>query len=470
MNFSSLEFIFLFFPLFYAVYYLIPPRLRNAAIFIGSLIFYAVGTYKTPAFLIIIAVSTVINYALGLLIDFFPRRGRLFVTLGAIWNIGSLFLFKYAKPLFGGVAGLLSAMLRAEVSFDISSLVLPLGLSFFAFRAVAYLADVSSGECPAERSPLEFAVFMWMFPCMVAGPITSYRDMRDELHSRRYSADAFADGARSFIIGLALKALIANRLSACWSRVGGLGYDSISSPLAWIALISYTLYIYFDFYGYSLMAIGAGRMLGFTIPENFRNPYLSLTMSDFWRRWHITLGEWFKRYIYIPLGGSRFGTARTLLNLLAVWAFTGMWHGATLNFLLWGLLLFVIIAAEKFLYGKHLNDHPVAGHLYMAAVIPLSWTVFAITDTEKLGIFFTRLFPFLPHDDVFAVRGDFVEYGIKYGLYILIGVALITPFPKRLAAKLNKTIVGDIILTALLILSVIFLCQSAGDPFMYGNF
>ena len=185
MNFSSLEFIFLFFPLFYAVYYLIPPRLRNAAIFIGSLIFYAVGTYKTPAFLIIIAVSTVINYALGLLIDFFPRRGRLFVTLGAIWNIGSLFLFKYAKPLFGGIAGLLSAILRAEVSFDISSLVLPLGLSFFAFRAVAYLADVSSGECPAERSPLEFAVFMWMFPCMVAGPITSYRDMRDELHSRR---------------------------------------------------------------------------------------------------------------------------------------------------------------------------------------------------------------------------------------------------------------------------------------------
>ncbi len=470
MNFSSLEFIFLFLPLFLAAYYILPPRMRNAVIFLGSLIFYAAGTYKTPAFLIIIAVSTVINYVLGLLTDFFPRRRCFFLVTGIVWNIGSLFLFKYAKPLFGGIGNLLSALLRAEVTFNISGLVLPMGLSFFAFRAVAYLVDVSRGEVPAERSPLNFAVFMCMFPCMVAGPITSYRKMRGELDVRQYSIEAFCGGARTFIVGLALKVLIANNLSACWTRVAGIGYDSISSPLAWIALAAYTLYIYFDFYGYSLMAIGTGRMLGFTLPENFRDPYLATGMADFWRRWHITLGEWFKNYIYIPLGGSRYGRQRTLLNLLAVWLFTGMWHGATMNFLIWGLLLFAIVAAEKFIYGKYMAAHPVAGHIYMAAVIPLSWTVFAITDLSKLGTFFTRLFPFLPHGDVFAVRGDFTEYLLKYGLYILAGIVFITPYPKRLASKLDKTVIGDIILTAAVILSVLFLCRNAGDPFMYGKF
>ena len=249
MNFSSLEFIFLFFPVFFIIYYLLPSRFRNAAVFIGSVIFYAVGTYKHPAFLIILAALTVANYALGLLIDFFPRRGRIWVSIGAVINIGSLFLFKYAESLFGGLGNLLSAILPFSVSFNTSGLILPMGLSFYAFRAVSYLADVRRGDCPAERSPLDFSVFMCMFPCLVAGPITEYSEMREQLHTRSYTLDGFADGARIFIAGLGLKAILANNLSAMWSRVAGLGYDSISSPLAWLSVIAYSLYIYFDFFG-----------------------------------------------------------------------------------------------------------------------------------------------------------------------------------------------------------------------------
>lgn len=457
-------------PLFFAVYYLLPPRMRNGAIFIGSLIFYAAGTYKTPSFIIILAISTVINYLLGILIDIFPRRMRVFVSLGVIWNIGSLFIFKYARPLFGGIGTIASAILQANVTFNTEPLALPIGLSFFAFRAVAYLADVGRGLCPAERSPLNFAVFMCMFPTLTAGPITSYRTMRGELCERTYTLDGFCRGARLFISGLAVKAIIANNLSALWSRTSALGYDSISTPLAWIALISYALYIYFDFCGYSLMAIGAGRMLGFNIPENFRDPYLTLTMSDFWRRWHITLGEWFKEYIYIPLGGNRFGTSRTLLNMLAVWLFTGLWHGSTMNFLLWGIVLFLIVAGEKFIYGNYLTAHRAAGHVYMAFAIPLTWAIFAIGDLPTLGLFFTRLFPFLPHGEVFVLRGDFWEYLLQYGVYIAVGILLCTPLPRRLSEKLRGTLIGDAALAVLLLISILFLLQNAGDPFMYGGF
>ncbi|MCI5575462.1 MAG: MBOAT family protein [Clostridiales bacterium] len=470
MNFSSLEFIFLFFPVFFIIYYLLPSRFRNAAVFIGSVIFYAVGTYKHPAFLIILAALTVANYALGLLIDFFPRRGRIWVSIGVVINIGSLFLFKYAESLFGGLGNLLSAILPFSVSFNTSGFILPMGLSFYAFRAVSYLADVCRGDCPAERSPLDFSVFMCMFPCLVAGPITEYPEMREQLHARSYTLDGFADGARIFIAGLGLKAILANNLSAMWSRVAGLGYDSISSPLAWLSVIAYSLYIYFDFFGYSLMAMGTGKMMGFDIPENFREPYLSLSMSDFWRRWHITLNRWFKKYIYIPLGGSRCGAWRTVFNLLVVWLFTGMWHGASLNFIIWGLVLFLIITAEKFIYGKQLEAHPVVGHIYMAAVIPLSWTVFAVTDLQKLGIFFCRLFPFLPQGEVFAVQGDWLAYAAQYGVYILLGIVCCTSLPRLIKNRLNKTLVGDIILLGVLCVSVFFLCRSAGDPFMYGNF
>ena len=450
MNFSSLEFIFLFVPLFFGVYYKLPERWRNAAICIGSVIFYAAGTYKHPYFLLMLVASTVINYALGMLIDCFPRYGRHWVALGVIANIGSLFFLKYA----GGSSGIL----------------LPVGLSFFAFRAVSYLVDVRKCRCPAERSPLEFAVFMCMFPCLVAGPITTYKDMRRQLCRREYSLAGFVSGARVFIIGLGCKALIANNLSALWSRVGALGYSNISSPLAWIAIIGYSLYIYFDFYGYSLMAIGTGRMLGFDIPENFRDPYLATGMADFWRRWHITLGEWFKKYIYIPLGGNCFGDGRTLLNLLAVWLFTGMWHGATFNFILWGLILFILIAGEKFLWGEQLERHPVAGHIYMAFAIPLTWSVFAITDLGRLGEFFARLFPFLPHGEVFAMSGDWIKYGLQYGIWIILGVICCTNLPKKLINKLRGTLAGDIALLVLLIVSVLLICQNSGDPFMYGNF
>ncbi|MBP5173604.1 MAG: MBOAT family protein [Clostridia bacterium] len=461
MNFNSLDFIFLFLPFFLAAYYIMPPKGRNLLLLFGSLLFYAMGVWDAPQNLILLAITVAVNWLLGICVGRFSRRRKFWMWTGVIFNFTILFFYKYAG-LFDSVAGTgLVGSLR---------LVFPLGISFNSFRAVAYLADVSAGKCCAEYSLADFSAWFIMFPSVTAGPITEYSAMRTELKSRECTLDGFLSGFRDFTVGLGFKTLLANQLGAMWKNVSAIGWDSVSAGLAWMAIAAYSLYIYFDFAGYSLMAIGVGRMLGFTLPDNFRAPYMSKSMTEFWRRWHITLGTWFKKHIYIPLGGSRAGTARTFVNMFAVWLFTGIWHGSTLNFLLWGLFLFAVISIEKLFLKKILDRIPVIGHIYMILLIPLSWTLFAFTDLGELAQFFCRLFPFIPQGETYPIWLDWFEYLGRYWYYLIPGLLLCTSLPDIVRKKLKGTIVGDFIIAAIFALSVWMITKTDSDPFMYGNF
>ena len=438
-----------------------PPKGRNLLLLFGSLLFYAIGVWDAPQNLLLLALTVAVNWLLGVAAGTFSRARKLWLWIGVIFNFSILFLYKYAGLIDSTYGtGIVSAL----------RLVFPLGISFNSFRAVAYLSDVSAGKCCAEYSLSDFAAWFIMFPSVTAGPITEYSAMRKELKFRKLSLDGFLAGFRDFAVGLGFKALLANQLGAMWTNVSAIGWDSVSAGLAWLAIAAYSLYIYFDFAGYSLMAIGVGRMLGFTLPENFRAPYMSKSMTEFWRRWHITLGTWFKKHIYIPLGGSRAGTVRTFLNMFAVWLFTGIWHGSTLNFLIWGLFLFVVIVIEKLFLKKYLDRIPVIGHLYMILLIPLSWTLFAFTDLSALAAFLCRLFPFLPQGETFPVAGDWLKYLMKYWYYLLPGLICCTSLPDLIRKKLRGTIIGDFIITAIFAFSVWMITKTDADPFMYGNF
>ena len=276
------------------------------------------------------------------------------------------------------------------------------------------------------------------------------------------------DGLKLFVFGMALKILLANQLGGLWSDVTTIGFESLSTPLAWMAAFAYSFQLYFDFWGYSLMAIGIGRMLGFHLPENFRCPYLALSMTEFWRRWHITLGTWFREYLYFPLGGSRCSRRRMIFNLLVVWLATGLWHGAHLNFLLWGLGLFGILTVEKLWLKKYLDRWPVLGHLYMLVLIPLSWAVFSVSDLGQLGAYFGRLLPLFSHAAAYPL--DFLKYGKTYGVFLVLGLVCSTSLPAYVYRRLKGTWAGAVILAVLFWLCLFCLSKGMNDPFMYFRF
>ncbi|MCQ2426836.1 MAG: MBOAT family protein [Clostridia bacterium] len=461
MNFNSLEFIFIFLPMFLAAYYVMPAGRRNIVLLAGSILFYLTGVWNAPQNLLLMVLSVIVNWLLGIAIERFCLQRKIWLCAGIIFNFGILFLYKYAGLYDSLTDGSLVSSLK---------LVFPLGISFNSFRAVAYLADVSHAKCFAEDSLTDFAAWYMMFPTVTAGPITEYSVMRKELHGRTVDVDSFIKGFRDFVFGLGFKALLAGQLGAMWSGVCAIGWDSVSSALAWLAIIAYSLYIYFDFAGYSLMAIGIGRMLGFTLPENFRTPYMSKSMTEFWRRWHITLGTWFRKHIYIPLGGNRVGRVRLIFNLLAVWVFTGIWHGSTLNFLLWGLFLFAVLMLEKFVIKKYLDKYSWLGHIYMALLIPLSWTLFAFTNMRELGESIVRLFPFLPQGETYPIWHDWLDYFLRYWKYLIPGLVCCTGLPFYIKKKLEGTIVWDIIIAVIFVFSVWIITKMDADPFMYGQF
>ena len=299
----------------------------------------------------------------------------------------------------------------------------------------------------------------------------TYDQVREDLGERRILPSCFLEGLGTFIFGLGLKVLIANPIGNLWTEVGNIGYESISTPLAWMGIFAFTFQIYFDFFGYSVMAIGLGKMLGFTIPKNFDHPYLSRSMTEFWRRWHITLGSWFREYIYIPLGGNRAGKLATVRNLMVVWLLTGLWHGDGYNFVLWGALLFVILFLEKYVYGKILDRVPVIGHLYMLLLIPLSWSLFAIERADRLALFFTRLFPFFGQGPWSQFRGDWLKYSEQYWYLFVIGIFFSTTLPYRILEKIKKCRWLLIpFLAAVLGVSLYCLWRGFNDPFLYFRF
>ena len=369
MVFSSISFLFVFLPLLLAVYFLLPARLRegrNLVLLLFSLFFYG---YGGPRFLLML-LSIAVNYAGGLLAAPDRRRRRLWTGLVTAVNLGLLGWFKYA--------GFLGANLnRIWTGLPVPEVALPIGISFFTFQGLSYVLDVYRGEAAPERNPLRVALYISLFPQLVAGPIVRYTTVADEIRNRRETLDAFTDGAVRFLFGLGKKMLLANQLGLLADQVYATRPEFLTTALAWLGAAAYTGQIYFDFSGYSDMAIGLGRMFGFHFLENFNYPYLSQSVTEFWRRWHISLSTWFRDYLYIPLGGNRCAHWKHIRNILVVWALTGLWHGAAWNFLCWGLYFGLLLLGEKYGWGRILERAPAAlRHLYAMVLIVVSWVLF----------------------------------------------------------------------------------------------
>lgn len=464
MIFSSIEFLLCFLPIFLLLYGVTPRRFKNVTLVLGSFFFYAMGELK---YLPLLMASVVVNFFLAYQFSVVPRqkgkkrkqkrfkvikKNRRWMAVAVVLNIGVLVLFKVGVDDAG----------------------LPLGISFYTFQVLSYLIDVYRGEQRKETSLMRFAVYLCMFPQLVSGPIVAYGEVREELRKREFTAESLQQGLKVFTAGLASKVLLADRLGLLWQQVQVTGFESISTPLAWIAAAAYSLKIYFDFYGYSLMAVGLGRMLGFELPENFREPYMAGSVRDFYRRWHMTLGRWFRKYIYIPLGGNRKGELRTAINLLAVWLLTSVWHGGTVNFLIWGLLLWLFIVFERQMEALGITKifrrgvMRVIPHLYLLAVIPVTWMCFAITDMSQLQIYLGRMFGTL--EGIRVSAGDWLKALETYWYLFAVGFVACTPAVKKLFVRWKDSFGGMIVLAALFWLCIWRLGVEGQNPFMYFDF
>lgn len=466
MVFSSTIFLCVYLPLVLLGYYICPKKGRNLFLLIVSLVFYAWGE---PKYVFLMIFSILVNYIFGRLMD--KNRGRqkrmkLLLVLSVVIDLGLLSVFKYTDFIITNVNAIFGS------SFDLLNIALPIGISFYTFQAMSYTIDVYRDDVRVQKNLIDFGMYITMFPQLIAGPIVRYADVQDQLAERSVTTADFSEGVMRFVVGLGKKVLLANQMGAVWSEIYALGGD-VSALMAWTGAIAYTFQIYFDFSGYSDMAIGLGRMFGFKFPENFRYPYQSVSITDFWRRWHITLSTWFKEYLYIPLGGNRCGLARQALNLLIVWSLTGFWHGAGWNFVMWGLYYFVILFIEKLFLLKALDKLPkLFRHVYALLLIIIGWVIFA---SDDVGV----LLPYL--GSMFGANGavggmDVYTLFTKAVLLIICCIAS-TELPKKLflsaAGAMNEKAaftLKSVMTIALLALSMILLIGDSYNPFLYFRF
>ncbi len=457
VSFSSMEFLFRFLPIFLVIYFIVPAKYREIVLLMGSLIFYAVGE---PIFILVLIAATVINYYLGM----------------QVWKLSEGFTIqnwqaKKRRRIASWAIGIDVAVLAVfkGLAVFVDSALLPLGISFYIFKMVSFQADLLRGEVWTRPKFRQVALYFTLFPQVTSGPIMRYNE-GEFAAEKRGSLGQFEDGLKYFIIGLGMKVLLADRLAILWNDLQMIGFQSISTPLAWLGAAGYSMQLYFDFWGYSLMASGLLVMLGYRFIENFNHPYASKSIGEFYRRWHVTLGRWFRDYVYIPMGGSRCSKKRIVLNLAVVWLLTGIWHGNGINYIIWGAVLGLLIILEKLLYGKYLQKLPVIGNIYVLVLIPITWIVFAITDLKNLGIYLGRLFPFIGGSGVAVNQQDIIRYAGNYGIYFIAGIILCIPAVFRFYEKHKKNPVIQLLLVAVFWLSVYFLSSSAGNPFMYLNF
>ncbi len=451
MVFSSFDFLIKFLPAFLLVYYLCPAGYRNIVMFAFSIAFYAYGALKTPLYILLILVSVFFNYIAGIQLRENGKRRKLWLIIALLFNFGWLILFKYSYFLH-------------ILPFQ---LVLPIGISFYTFQAVSYLADVYMKRVKPEKSLLRLGTYIIMFPQLIAGPIVRFSDVQAQLRSREYTLNRFLDGIRVFIAGLGFKVVLANQLGSLWQDANTIGFDSLSVPYAWLAMIAFSLQLYLDFWGYSLMAIGLGRMAGFELPTNFESPYMSVSVSEFWRRWHITLGSWFREYVYISLGGNRKGKARTYLNLFIVWLLTGFWHGANWNFLLWGLLLYVFIAIERAGLSDFTSSHRAFGHVYTILAVCITWMFFAVEDLGQVMVLLGRLIG-IGGENVLGT--DWIRALKDFWWILLLALFASTGLPKKFYLKYKNRWFIYLPLAAMLGASVYCLYRGMNDPFLYFRF
>ena len=370
--FSSILFVFRFLPIAMSLYFLTPKKYKNFVLLIVSLIFYSWGE---PKYFVLMIASIIVDYLASHGIEknrHNKKKAIVFLLTSIIFNLGMLFFFKYMNFVIGNLNELLGLALK-EVA-----ITLPLGISFYTFQTMSYTIDVYRGDINAEKNIINFGAYVCLFPQLIAGPIVKYRDVNEELNHRNVHIDQINVGIRQFILGLGRKVLLANNMGMLWSEVERIGFSNISTPLAWLGILAFAFQIYFDFSGYSLMAIGLGNIMGFKFPQNFNFPYISRSITEFWRRWHMTLGSWFREYVYIPLGGNRVSKGRIFLNLFIVWSLTGIWHGANYNFLLWGLFFFVLISIEKLGLLKFLERHRIFSHCYTIFFLLIGWSNYIV--------------------------------------------------------------------------------------------
>ena len=468
MVFSTIEFLFQFLPVFLVCYYLTPSKYRNVTLIAGSFVFYAIGS---KWYLLLLIFSALLNFVIGRLVSIYHMRGnrhaaKVCFWIGIVYNVGMLVVFKYTNFVIENL-NLLLGVFSLEIPH--ADLVMPLGISFYTFQIVSYLADVYTQKHKPAQSLLELGVYMCMFPNLISGPITNFGEMQPQIRKRYVDIGYLEEGLRVFVMGLGAKTLLANPMGGLWNNLSVIGYDSVSTPYAWLGAVAYSFQIYFDFSGYSLMALGVGRMLGFELPINFNLPYTSGSVQEFWRRWHITLGRWFRNYIYIPLGGNRHGTLKTIRNLLAVWLLTGLWHGASWNYVLWGLVLFLFLVLEKFVYGRLLEKTHILKHIYLPFVIMMTWVIFAIPDIHQIGVYFSRLFPIFSDSDAYNNRDAMLALRDYWN--ILIPCFLFsTPLPMMFYRKYHKSAFCILLLLVIFVLSVRAMMQQTDNPFLYFQF
>lgn len=465
MLFSSLIFLYVFIPALILMYFLLPQKARNYVLLLFSLVFYAWGE---PRYLIFIFVSITIGYLSGLLMEKVQKRGwkKAVMILSVAAILSFLAYFKYADFAISTINGIIGG------NTPLLRLALPIGISFYTFQILSYSVDIYLQKAKVQKNPFYFATYVVFFPQLIAGPIVRYRDIAAELEERKCSWDLAYEGAVRFLVGLSKKVLLANQLGALVNAYSTTKETTVL--FGWIAALAYMLQIYLDFSGYSDMAIGLGKIFGFHFPENFKYPYLAVSLTDFWRRWHITLGAWFRDYVYIPLGGNRVSKPRWLLNIVIVWCLTGLWHGAGWNFVLWGLFFGVLLIAEKLWYHEFLESHRWLGHIYVLAAVFLSFVLFRFDSLGQAAADFKVLFGFgsLP------LAGTHTLYCLRSNLMLLlVSMVACTPLPAFLFRKLEGSRAAFVVsfikplgLAALLLLSTAFLVDGSFDPFLYFRF
>ena len=463
MVFSSLTFLLFFLPAVLLIYFAVPRQAKNTVLFLFSLLFYAWGE---PIYVALMLFSTALDYTCGRLVEKYrgTKKQKIGLLVSIIVNIGLLCFFKYTDFFIGAINGIFGCEIPAL------NLPLPIGISFYTFQTMSYTIDVYRGEARVQKNIVSFGAYVALFPQLIAGPIVRYRDIAEQLDSRIHSADNFGEGAKRFVTGLGKKVLLANNIGLLWDAASKTDAAQLTAVGAWLGIIAFAFQIYFDFSGYSDMAIGLGKIFGFDFCENFNYPYISKSVTEFWRRWHITLGRWFREYVYIPLGGNRQGKARTFFNLFVVWSLTALWHGANYNFLIWGGILLCCLLVEKLFLLRLLDKSRVIGHLYVLFVVPLSWVAFAVTDLSELGVYMTRLFPFAGHAAGVINHLDYLKYLNDYAPLFLLGVLFATPLPETCYRLIERRWIGRVILLGIFGLCMYYLAVSANNPFLYFNF
>lgn len=473
MIFSSLLFLFRFLPAVLVCYYVVPRSLRNLVLFLFSLLFYAWGE---PVYIVLMLVSILVSYTGGIVVDRLKRQGRpraakTALIVSSVISLSLLGFFKYADFVIGTVNSVTGA------GFDLLKIALPIGISFYTFQTMSYTIDVYRGEASVQKNLISFGAYVVMFPQLIAGPIVQYKTIDQQLRSRRETAEEFAEGIHRFMLGLGKKVLLANNAGALWDSIQTMTYAELPALTAWMGLAAYTFQLYFDFSAYSDMAIGLGHMFGFEFLENFNYPYISKSITEFWRRWHISLSTWFRDYVYIPLGGNRVNKLRHVRNILVVWLLTGIWHGASWNFVLWGIYYGILLLLEKFVFGRFLEKLPsILRHIYCMFFVMIGWNLFVFDDMGRGLSFMKALFGgygqgLLNRETIYLLYNNIV-------LLVLLILGS-TQLPKKVGnavCTLLKeregilTILRNAFYVVIFFLSVAWLVDASYNPFLYFRF